>query len=134
MKTAVLAAMVAALVPASAALAQPPGPPSFDSIDTNHDGGLSQEEVAAMIAARGAGRGRPQGDRPDGPPPERGPGDPNARGGGPGGPGGPPNPEGIFRSWDKDGNGSVSKEEFDARPRPGPRGGGPGPRDPGAQR
>jgi hypothetical protein len=29
----------------------------------------------------------------------------------------PPNIDQIFKSWDKDGNGTISREEFDARPR-----------------
>ena len=28
----------------------------------------------------------------------------------------PPNIDEIFKSWDKDGNGTISREEFDARP------------------
>ena len=28
----------------------------------------------------------------------------------------PPNIDDIFKSWDKDGNGTISREEFDARP------------------
>jgi hypothetical protein len=31
--------------------------------------------------------------------------------------GGPPSVDSIFKSWDKDGNGTISHEEFDARPR-----------------
>ena len=39
--------------------------------------------------------------------------------------GGEPVPRRLrFASWDKDGNGTISKEEFDARPRFGGRGAG----------
>lgn len=87
---------------------QPPGPPSFDELDADGNGSLSQEEVAGLFA-RFAGRG------------------PGA--GGP--PGGGPDPATILQRWDTDGNGSVSHEEFDARPR---RGGPGGPGGPGGQR
>jgi hypothetical protein len=84
-----------------------PGPPSFDQIDKDKNGSLSKEEVAASFTERRAAAG--------GPP----------RGAGAGGPpgGGPPDPAQIFARWDTNGDGKVTKAEFDARPRPG---GGPG--------
>ncbi|MBW8785389.1 MAG: hypothetical protein JF593_12265 [Novosphingobium sp.] len=39
----------------------------FDALDTNHDGVLSPDELAAMRPARAGGEGaRPEGDRPEG--------------------------------------------------------------------
>ncbi len=64
-------------------------PPSFDSIDTDSNGSLSQEEVTAMMANFGGGMG------------------------------GAPDPSRIFSAWDSNGDGSVSREEFDDRPRRG---------------
>lgn len=97
---------------AASALAQPPGgggftPPTFEGLDADKNGSLSQEEVAKFFAGRV---------------------------GGPGG-GGGPNVADIFGRWDANKDGSVSKAEFDARPRQGggpggPPGGGP---PPGAQ-
>ena len=87
---------------AGAAGAQPPGggggftPPTFDGLDKDKNGSLSQAEVAAWVATLPA--------NPNGP----------AR-----------NPADIFGRWDTDKNGSVSKAEFDARPRQGGGGGGP---------
>jgi hypothetical protein len=96
---------VFALALASAAgwaLAQAPGgftPPTFDGLDTDKNGSLSQEEVAKFVATIPAG-----------------------------GPNGPPNAAEVFGRWDANKDGSVSKAEFDARPRPqGPGGGGPPP-------
>ena len=88
---------------AASALAQAPGgggftPPTFEALDADKNGSLSQDEVAKFFAGRG--------------PP----------GGGAGGGGGGPNAADIFGRWDADKNGSVSKAEFDSRP----RGGGPG--------
>jgi hypothetical protein len=84
---------------AGAAVAQPPGgftPPTFDGLDTDKNGSLSQEEVAKFVATIPAG-----------------------------GPNGPPNAATVFGNWDANKDGSVSRAEFDARPRPG--GGGPPP-------
>ena len=85
---------------AGAAVAQAPGgftPPTFDGLDTDKNGSLSQEEVAKFVATIPAG-----------------------------GPNGPPNAATVFGNWDANKDGSVSKAEFDARPRPG-GGGGPPP-------
>jgi EF-hand domain pair len=117
---------VALLLPGAALMAQPPGPPSFESLDTNHDGSLSKDEMKAMFARMGEGRGQNAERR--GPPGGEAP-----RAGGPGGEGGPggmgrgqrPDPDAMFARWDADGNGSISKAEFDARPR-GRRGMPPG--------
>jgi hypothetical protein len=82
-------------------------PPTFDGLDKDKNGSLSQAEVAEW--AKGIQ----------------------------GGPNGPPDAAQIFGRWDADKNGSVSKEEFDNRPRggggggggrPGGGGGGPPPR------
>jgi hypothetical protein len=44
------------------------------------------------------------------------------------GPNGPPNADDVFGRWDANKDGSVSKEEFENRPRPqGPGGGAPPP-------
>lgn len=84
-----------------------PTPPTFDDFDSDGSGVLSQEEVVALLA-RFAGRG------------------PGGAAGGP--PAGRPGPTMIFERWDANGDGAVSREEFDARPRMGPGGprGGPG--------
>ena len=66
------------------------GPPNFDALDTDSDGALSLDEVTAMFAAFG---GRGGGQAPD--------------------------PEQIFATWDADEDGSISREEFDNRPRMG---------------
>jgi hypothetical protein len=89
---------------ATSAFAQAPGgggftPPTFEALDADKNGSLSQDEVAKFFAGRG----------PPG-----------------GGGGGGPNVADIFGRWDADKNGSVSKAEFDARPRQG-GGGGPPP-------
>jgi EF-hand domain pair len=100
----------------SLALAQPPAPPAFDELDADGSGALSPEEVEGMFA-RFAGRGAENGNGPGGRPPGRG-----------------PDPATIFGRWDTNGDGAVSREEFDARPRfgrGGPPGGDPGP---GAER
>jgi Ca2+-binding EF-hand superfamily protein len=77
---------------AGSALAQAPGgftPPTFDGLDTDKNGSLSQAEVEKFVATIPAG-----------------------------GPNGPPNAATVFGNWDADKNGSVSREEFDKRPRP----------------
>ena len=70
-------------------------PPTFDGIDTDKNGSLSKEEVAKWVATIPAG-----------------------------GPNGPPDAARVFAGWDANSDGSVSKQEFDSRPRPG---GGPPP-------
>jgi hypothetical protein len=78
-------------------------PPTFAGLDTDKSGSLSQEEVAKFVATIPAG-----------------------------GPNGPPNAADVFGRWDANKDGSVSKAEFDARPRPAGPGGGGGP-PPGGQ-
>jgi len=76
---------------ASSALAQAPGgftPPTFDGLDTDKNGSLSQAEVEKFVATI------------------------------PAGPNGAPNAADVFGRWDANKDGSVSKQEFDARPRP----------------
>src|SRR5262245_2335955 len=96
-------AILGLVLVAGAAGAQAPGggggftPPTFDGIDKDKNGSLSQAEVAAWVATIPAG-----------------------------GPNGPPNAATVFGNWDANKDGSVSKAEFDARPRPG-GGGGPPP-------
>jgi hypothetical protein len=94
---------VTALALASAAgwaLAQPPAgftPPTFDGLDTDKNGSLSQAEVAVFVATIPAG-----------------------------GPNGAPQAATVFGNWDANKDGSVSRQEFDSRPRPaGPGGGSP---------
>ena len=91
--------LVVLLGAAGVVLAQGFTPPTFDGLDKDKDGKLSKDEVAAFFAGF-------------------------SRGGGQG-----PNVDQIFARWDKDGNGSVSKEEFDSRPRPAGPGGGPPPQN-----
>ena len=91
------------LLVAGAAGAQAPGgggftPPTFDGIDKDKNGSLSQAEVGEWVKTIPAG-----------------------------GPNGPPNAATVFGNWDANKDGSVSKAEFDARPRPGGGGGGPPP-------
>jgi len=86
---------------AGVAAAQAPGgggftPPTFDGIDKDKNGSLSQAEVAAWVATI------------------------------PAGPNGAQNPADVMGRWDANKDGSVSKAEFDARPRP-QGGGGPPP-------
>ena len=94
---------------AGAAGAQAPGggggftPPTFDGIDKDKNGSLSQAEVGEWVKTIPAG-----------------------------GPNGPPNAADVFGRWDANKDGSVSKAEFDARPRQGGGGGGGGP-PPGGQ-
>lgn len=84
------------------AAAQPPGPPSFADLDTDGDESLSLREVEDLFA-RFAGPG--PGADAEGPRPGRG-----------------PDPAMIFERWDANGDGGVSREEFEARPRLGPGG------------
>jgi hypothetical protein len=91
------------LLVAGAAGAQAPGggggftPPTFDGIDKDKNGSLSQAEVGEWVKTIPAG-----------------------------GPNGAPNAADVFGRWDANKDGSVSKAEFDARPRP-QGGGGPPP-------
>src|SRR5262245_63573174 len=71
------------------------GPPTFDAIDKDKNGSLSLAEVTEWAKGR------------------------------PAGPNGAPDPAQILGRWDADKNGSVSKAEFDNRPRGGGGGGGP---------
>jgi len=89
----------AALLIGAHAWAQPPAgftPPTFDGLDKDKNGKLSKEEVAAWVKSL------------------------------PAGPNGPRNPDDIFARWDANKDGSVSKEEFENRPRGGGGPGGPG--------
>jgi len=84
---------------AASALAQAPGgggPPTFEGLDADKNGSLSQDEIAKFFAGR------------------------------PAGPNGAPNAADILGRWDANKDGSVSKAEFDARPRPQGGGGPPG--------
>jgi hypothetical protein len=83
------------LVVGTQAIGQQFTPPTFDGIDKDKNGSLSKQEVAAWVATIPAG-----------------------------GPNGPPNADDVFGRWDANKDGSVSKPEFDSRPRP-PGGGGP---------
>lgn len=85
---------------AGVAGAQPPGggftPPTFDGLDTDKNGSLSQAEVATWVATLPAG---PQGAQ---------------------------NPADVLGRWDTNKDGMVSRQEFDNRPRRGGApGGGP---------
>jgi hypothetical protein len=76
-------------------------PPTFDQLDKDKNGSLSKEEVTdffSQFAGRGNGNGNAQG-----------------RG---------PNVDQLFGRWDANGDGNVSKEEYDNRPRPQRNGGG----------
>lgn len=123
--------------------AQPPGgggfaQMDFDALNTETEDSpdyLTEAEVMAfmqrMMANRGGGPGGPGG------PPGGGPGGPGGpRAGGPGGgPGGGAGPAGMFGRWDADGDGKVTREEFENRQRfggPGGPGGPGGGRGPGA--
>jgi hypothetical protein len=75
-------------------------PPTFDGIDKDKNGKLSKEEVAAWVKTL------------------------------PAGPNGPRNADDVFARWDGNKDGSVSKEEFDARPRGGQGQGAGGGRPP----
>ena len=92
----VITAAALLLVGSQITWAQRGGAPDFDALDTADSGALDLEEVTAMFAAFG---GRGGGQAPD-------PGQRSA-------------------TWDADGDASVSREEFDSRPRRGgARGGG----------
>jgi hypothetical protein len=89
---------------ASAAGAQVAGgrlaAPTFDGLDTDKNGSLSQAEVGVWVATLPAV-----------------------------GPNGQPDPATVFGTWDANKDGSVSRQEFDSRPRFGgiaPGGGGAG--------
>lgn len=146
MKAVVLMAAVAAGLVAGAQIAvAQPAEPTFEGLDKNHDGVLSKDEVQGMFDRMGAGGGGQHHRAASG----GGFGGHGGFGGGPGGQGGGfghgmhgggmaqgqaggerrgggkrPNVDEIFKSWDKDGNGTISREEFDARPRLGGRRGG----------
>lgn len=108
-------ALAAALgAAAHTASAQPPGPPSFDQIDTDKSGALSEEEVRQFFTQMFQ-------NMPRGGPGAGGPGGPGA-----GGPGGGDMLGQIFQNWDANKDGSVSREEFENRPRMQGPGGGPG--------
>jgi Ca2+-binding EF-hand superfamily protein len=91
-----LASALVLIVGAQTAWAQQFTPPTFDGIDSDKGGSLSKEEVATWVATI------------------------------PAGPNGAPNADEVFGRWDANKDGSVSKEEFDSRPRP-PGAGGPPP-------
>ena len=110
MKHAVLfAASAATLLLGTRLACAQPAPPSFDAIDKNKDGVLTKDEVVAFFEARRAAGG--------------GGGGGGGCGGGGAGAGGPPDPAQVFARWDANGDGKVTKAEFDARPRPGGPGG-----------
>ena len=94
---------LALIAAAGAAGAQAPGggggftPPTFDGIDTDKNGSLSQAEVGVWVATI------------------------------PAGPNGAQNAADVFGRWDANKDGSVTRAEFDARPRPAGPGGGPPP-------
>ena len=96
-----LASVLALAFSAHTAWAQQFTPPTFEGLDTNKDGKLSKEEVTAFAA------------------------------GIPAGPNGPVTADSIMTRWDANKDGSVTKEEFDNRPRPGGGPGGPGGPPPG---
>jgi hypothetical protein len=86
-----VAALVVPLLALLAGVAAAQGgfkPPTFDGVDTDKSGAISQEEVVAFFK--------------------------NV----PPGPNGPFPAEATFDLWDENDDGTVSKAEFDARPRP----------------
>lgn len=133
MRTAPLFALVTLQLACIRAAAAQSAEPTFDGLDRNHDGVLSKDEVAAMFEHMNGSGGRPSGGAGMG-----GAGGGFGHGmhgggmvrGGGGMPHGTqaqgadrkPNVDQLFKSWDKDGNGTISREEFDARPRGGRRG------------
>jgi hypothetical protein len=83
-----LASVLALALGAQLVSAQQFTPPTFDGIDKDKNSSLSKEEVGAWVATI------------------------------PAGPNGPLNGDEVFGRWDANKDGSVSKEEFDSRPRP----------------
>ena len=142
MKTGLLfTVMVAVALTGGGFAAAQSAEPTFDELDKNHDGVLSKDEVAVLFpSANGSGSGGAQRHSGNGTGGGFGGGGGGfgAGGGGFGHGGGhsggtmrgpgvssggdatrsskPPNVDEIFKSWDKDGNGTISREEFDARP------------------
>jgi len=98
-------AILGLVLVAGAAGAQAPGggggftPPTFDGLDKDKNGSLSQAEVGEFVKTIPAN----------------------------GGANGPPDAATIFGRWDANKDGSVSKAEFDSRPRGGGPGGGGAP-------
>ena len=90
-----LASALALALGAQIVVAQQFTPPTFDGIDKDKNSSLSKEEVGAWVATI------------------------------PAGPNGPANADEVFMRWDANKDGSVSKEEFDGRPRPQGAGGPP---------
>jgi hypothetical protein len=123
-----LAASAATLLLGARLVCAQPAPITFEQIDKNKDGVLTKDEVAAFFEARRAAGGGGQGRGPGaGGPPGGAQGGGQGRGPGAGGPpGGPPDPAQVFARWDTNGDGKVTKAEFDARPRPGGPGGAGG--------
>jgi hypothetical protein len=85
-----LASALALALGAQIAVAQQFTPPTWDGLNTDNNDSLSKEEVSAWVSSLGAG------------------------------PNGPINADEVFGRWDANKDGSVSKEEFDTRPRPQP--------------
>lgn len=103
MKPSTAASLGLVLVCAAMAANVQSAPPSFDSLDTDSNNDLSLEELSAFFARCAGGQaGGPAGPRADRPAPEI-----------------------VFVHWDADGDGAVSREEWDNRPRRRP-GGPPG--------
>jgi hypothetical protein len=148
MKAAVLMAAVVGLVVGADIVTAQPAEPTFEGLDKNHDGVLSKDEVQSMFDHMGANGGGQHHHAASGGGfgGQGGFGGHGGFGGGPEGGGGGfghgthgggmaqgqaggerrgggkrPNVDEIFKSWDKDGNGTISREEFDARPRLGGR-------------
>ncbi|HEY7671036.1 MAG TPA: hypothetical protein VIC71_02380 [Gammaproteobacteria bacterium] len=83
-----LASALALALGAQLASAQQFTPPTWDGLNTDKNDSLSKEEVAAWVATLGAG------------------------------PNGAVSADEVFGRWDANKDGSVSKQEFDTRPRP----------------
>jgi hypothetical protein len=86
-----LASALALALGAQLVSAQQFTPPTWDGLNTDKNDSLSKEEVAAWVGTLGGA-----------------------------GPAGPINVDELFGRWDANKDGSVSKEEFDTRPRPQP--------------